>query len=52
MEHSIQAYLARLSTERLEAFVQQYYAGELNEDYSCMIPYIQYVLDRRKADPQ
>ena len=52
MDHSVKEYIERLSTEKLEHFIEQYYADELPEDYSYIIPYMHYVLDRRKADSQ
>lgn len=52
MDHSLQAYIGRLSTEKLEHFVAQYHAGEPEEDYSYIIPYIKCVPDRRKAESQ
>ena len=52
MEHSLQTYLEKLSTERLEAFLKQCYAREFTENFSSMIPYVEYVLERRKADSQ
>ena len=41
-----------LPTERLEAFLEQYYTGQLQEDFSAMIPYLEYVLGKRKTDKQ
>lgn len=52
MDYSLQAYIDRLPTERLEAFLEQYYAGQLQEDFTSMIPYLEYVLAKRKADKQ
>ena len=52
MYNSLQAYIDKLPTERLEAFLEQYYAGQLQEDFSSMIPYLEYVLGKRKADGQ
>ena len=51
MEHTVKAYLERLPTERLEQFLQQYARGELKEDFSYIIPYLQAELDCRKANP-
>lgn len=50
MSHSLQSYIAKLSTEQLEHFIAQYYAGELTEDYSSVIPYLQHVLNQRKEN--
>lgn len=52
MDHSLQSYIERVSTERLEAFLRQYYDGELTEDFTHIIPYIEYVVDRRKSNNQ
>ena len=52
MEHSVQTYIDRLTTEQLERFIEQYYTGELTEDFSNMVPYLHYVLERRKAGLQ
>ena len=50
MDYSLQSYIARLSTDQLEHFIAQCRAGELTEDYSAVIPYLQYVLDQRKEN--
>ena len=47
MDHSLWAYLKRLPVEQLEAFLQKYYAGELTEDYSSVIAYVEYLLECR-----
>lgn len=52
MEFSAKAYIDRLSTEKIERFLEQYYANELDEDYTFIIPYFEYVLERRKANSQ
>lgn len=52
MDHSLQAYIERLPTERLEEFLQQYYRGEFTEDFAYIVPYIEYVVERRKAQMQ
>lgn len=52
MEHSLQAYIERLSTEQLENFLNQYYDGKLAEDFTYVVPYIEYIIDRRKANMQ
>ena len=52
MDHSLQAYIERLPTERLKEFLKQYYDGEFTEDFTYIIPYIEYVVDRRKANMQ
>ena len=50
MEHSLQAYIERLSTEQLEKFLNQYYAGKFSEDFTYVVPYIEYILGRRKEE--
>ena len=50
MEHSLQAYIERLSTEQLEKFLNQYYDGKFTEDFTYVVPYIEYILDRRKEE--
>ena len=52
MEHSVLAYINGLSTPRLEQFLNQFYTGAFDEDFSLYVPYIEYVLDRRKNDEQ
>ena len=49
MEHTVTAYISRLSTEKLETFLQQYATGELKEDYTYIIPYLQAELASRQA---
>ena len=51
MEHTVNAYLERLPTDRLEQFLQQYAYEEGKEDFSYIIPYMQAELDRRKVKP-
>ncbi len=48
MDFSLKTYIERVSTERLEEFLKQYYNGEFTEDFTYVVPYIEYVLDRRK----
>ena len=50
MEYSVQAYLKRESTEKLEKFVQDYRNNLLKEDFSNMIDAVIQELTRRKAD--
>lgn len=50
MDYSIQAYIERQATERLEKFLEDYYEGRLDADYTYAIPYIEYVLGKRKQD--
>ena len=52
MDHSIQAYIEGLSTEQLEAIMKQYYEEEFEEDFSYAVPYMEYVLARRKAETE
>ena len=52
MDLSVRAYIDRLPTEKIEKFIEQYYADELSEDYTYIIPYLQYVLDQRKNATQ
>lgn len=48
MNHSVQEYIKRLSTERLKAFLEKYIAQELTEDFSYIIPYIRSELYQRE----
>lgn len=48
MEYSVEAYLQRLSTEKLEAFLQNYLEGQLEEDFSNVIGEVAQELSRRK----
>lgn len=50
MDHSLQTYLKKLSTEQLENFLKQYYAGEFSENFSDTVPYVAYILDKRKTN--
>lgn len=50
MEGSLQAYIDRLPTEKIENFLTRYDSGELNEDFSFIVPYLQYILERRKRN--
>ena len=52
MEHTILAYINRQSTQQLEQFLEQFYAGAFQEDFSAFVPYVEYVLDRRKKERQ
>ena len=52
MEHTVLAYINMLSTQRLEQFLDQFYNGTSDEDFSLYVPYIEYVLERRKKDCQ
>ncbi len=47
MEHSVQKYLERLSTEVLELFLEQYQQDEA-ENYDPVLPLIQKELERRE----
>lgn len=46
MEHSVQAYLKRVSTEKLEVFLRQY--SQEKETYDHIIPLILAELEQRK----
>ena len=50
MDLSLTAYINRQSTERLQKFLEDYYEGRLDADYSYIIPYIEYIVERRKAE--
>ena len=50
MDHSVQAYVKRLPTERLKVFIQQYDAGLLEEDFSNAIPMLRAELRRRETE--
>ena len=52
MGYTILEYINSLSTQRLEQFLDQFYADAFEEDFSAYIPYIEYVLERRKRDHQ
>ncbi len=52
MEHTILAYINELSTQKLEQFLEQFYEDAFDEDFSGYVPYIEYVLDRRKKENQ
>lgn len=48
MDHSVQAYLKRLSSEKLEKFLQDYQRNQHSEDFSKIIDAVVQELDRRK----
>ena len=50
MEYSVQAYLRRVSTEKLEKFLQDYRSNLLKEDFSGMIESVIQELERRRKD--
>ena len=50
MEYSLKAYIERQSLERLEQFLEDYYENRLDSDYSYIIPYIEYIVERKKRD--
>ena len=50
MDGAIKGYLERLSTEKLEAFLEDYYEDRLDSDYSYVIPYVEHILYCRKRD--
>ena len=47
MEHSVQAYIQRQSTDFLMLFVKQCLCGKYENDYDYLIPYILRVLMKR-----
>lgn len=52
MEHSLEAYLKRLPTEKLEEFLQDYLERRQDEDFSDMIGEVVRELARRKGEFQ
>ena len=50
MLYSMQEYLKREKTEKLTAFVKDYYAGLLKEDFSHIIPLVEEELRLRKKE--
>ena len=50
MEYSLTAYIERQPLERLEEFLKDYYENRLTSDYTYVIPYIEYVVGRKKAE--
>lgn len=52
MLYTIEEYLKRESTGRLETFVADYYKGVLQGDYSTMIALVEEELRRRKKELQ
>lgn len=50
MLYSAQEYLKREKTEKLETFVENYYAGSFTEDFSRTIPLVEAELRRRKKE--
>ena len=50
MEYSVEAYLRRLPTEKIETFLQDYLNGVLKEDFSGMIGAVEQELSRRKGE--
>ena len=50
MEHSMQAYLKRLPTKKLEEFLQDYMDKKQKEDFSNTIDAVIYELSRRKEE--
>ena len=50
MEHTVEAYLRRLFTEKLEKFLQDYLNGKLTEDFSNAIGDVVQELARRKEE--
>ena len=49
MEYSVQAYLRRVSTEKLVQFLQSYQSNLQKEDFSGMIDAVLQELERRKS---
>lgn len=52
MEHSVEAYLRRMPTNRLQDFLQANLNGEFKGDFSDMIKIVRQELERRKEDGQ
>ena len=50
MEHSLDAYLKRQPTEKLEQFLKDCYANQTGEDFSNAIPVIEKVLSDRMQE--
>ena len=50
MEYSVEAYLRRLPTEKLEEFLQDYMEGKQEEDFTNVIGEVVHELARRKED--
>ena len=50
MELTVEAYLRRTSTQKLEKFLQDYKNGVFKEDFSGMIGYVVEELERRKEE--
>ena len=50
MEQTVDAYLQRLPTEKLEKFLQDYLNGEFTEDFSDAIGKVVQELARRNAE--
>lgn len=48
MEHSVEAYLKRLPTEKLEEFLQEYMGRKQEEDFTNVIGDVVHELARRK----
>ena len=48
MEHSVQAYLKRLPTEKLEKFLQDYISNQQTENFSGVIDDVVQELARRE----
>ena len=52
METSLAAYIERQSLERLEQFLEDYYENRLDSDYSYIIPYMEYIVERKKKETE
>lgn len=50
MEYSVEAYIRRLSTEKLEKFLQDYMDGNHKEDFTDVIGEVVHELARRKEN--
>ena len=48
MDHSLQAYLERQPTLKLETLLQELYTGTYGANYAYMIPIIEEILEKRK----
>ena len=50
MEHSVEAYLQRVPTEKLVRFLNDYQQGIITEPYDDTLPYIIAALEKRKME--
>ena len=52
MEHTVEAYLRRLPTEKLEGFLQNYMDRKQEEDFTNVIGEVIHELTRRKKEKE